>query len=555
MKRMGRPTGARLPALVAAALATSLVAGAGFGVANASPAGHLGGPAAAGSASLRARMLTFQRQHGYLPLKGFDALRRAKAHAAAVVASRGVRAAETAGGAGGAGPFIAPAKGAPKVGSSWLGPKGPTPPDANGAVGPNSYIEITNGPVSIFERDGTLIATANLNTLTGNSSGGDPMVLWDPDTQRFYYSAIGPTSTIDWGFSKSADPRSIPGDCCAYDTSYGFPQGTIPDYPKLGQTKGFLMVGINLYPPGSQMATEGDLLWTQKPQGSKTIKKCPKAESFTSGLFRDLRNQDGSQAFTPVPAVQTDPSSSGYVMAMSDIECPPTCGTGTLLTVYTLKPKKGDPTKPALSKASSMTVGDYESPPDAPQKGTDRQLDTLDGRITHAVSGVDPRVGSATVWVSHCVLGGAGAEVRWYEVSPGAHAHVVQSGAATSSKLYVYNGGISNDRTVDAKGNAAHGSAMVMGFDTSSSKAYLAVQMVSKRGRQMQSGFVLVYQSTGPFDPPGTCGDSGCRWGDYSGATPDPAASLSKPRGEVWLTNEITDGDSNRPTWNWEALP
>jgi len=389
----------------------------------------------------------------------------------------------------------------------------------------------------------------------GNVSGGDPTILWDADTRRFYYSAIGPNATIDWGFSKSANPVKIPGDWCSYDTSYGFPQGTIPDYPKLGQTKGFLMVGINLYPPGSQIATEGDVLWTQKPKGSDPITTCPSADSFSSGLFRNLRNEDGSQAFTPVPAIQTDPSGSGYVLAMSDIECPPICGAGTLLTVYTFKPKKDDPTTPALSKPSTMVVGEYFAPPDAPQKGTIRELDTLDGRITHAVSGMDPRLGTTTVWVSHCVLGGAGAEVRWYEVIPGKEASVAQSGAATDPNLYVYNGGISNDRTVDAKGRTAHGNSMVLGFDTSSTNAYLAVQMVSKHGGGAQSAFVLVYQSTGPFDPPGTCGDFGCRWGDYSGATPDPAAPLSAKRGVVWLTSEITDGDSNRPTWNWEAMP
>jgi len=164
-------------------------------------------------------------------------------------------------------------------------------------------------------------------------------------------------------------------------------------------------------------------------------------------------------------------------------------------------------------------------------------------------------VGATTVWVSHCVLGGAGAEVRWYEVLPGPSASVLQSGAATDPDLYVFNGGISNDRTVNAKGKTAHGDAMVLGFDTSSTAAYLAVQMVSKRGAGAQSPFVVVYQSTGPFDPPGTCGDFGCRWGDYSGATPDPAAAISGNHGEVWFTNEITDGDSNRPTWNWEALP
>ncbi len=239
---------------------------------------------------------------------------------------------------------------------------------------------------------------------------------------------------------------------------------------------------------------------------------------------------------------------------MSDIECPPTCGAGTLLTTYTLKPSKQDPTVPSLSAPVTLTVGRYKNPPDAPQKGTTLLLDTLDGRLTHAVSGFDPRVGKTTVWVTHCVLGGAGAEQRWYEIIPGKNASLLQSDAGTDPDLYVYNGAVSNDRTVNASGVAAHGSTMVLGFNTSSAVAYVAVQMVSKVGSKAQSGFVLVKQSKAPFAPT-SCGSLGCRWGDYSGATPDPAAKITDHRGKVWFTNEWTEGDSLRPTWNWEAIP
>jgi hypothetical protein len=38
-------------------------------------------------------------------------------------------------------------------------------------------------------------------------------------------------------------------------------------------------------------------------------------------------------------------------------------------------------------------------------------------------------------------------------------------------------------------------------------------------------------------------------------ATPDPAAHLLAARGEIWLTNEITDPAINGPSWNWGALP
>jgi hypothetical protein len=508
------------------------------------------GPAAGAGASEPSRpstfnALTYLRQHGYLPLRGVETLRRAKARAAATVAAWHHDSSAPA----------ASAPSGPGIGAKWQGVYYPavSPSDSNGAVGPKSYMEVVNVQVGIYKRDGTLISQAPFSTLTGHG-GSDPMVLWDPDTQRFYYNILNvAASNMDWGFSKDSNPTSIPGSFCNYETSFGYPDRSIPDYPKLGQSKNFLMIGVNFYRTIlDQMALHSDVLWIAKPKGSGAITKCPDAGSFKSGKIAKLKNEDGSQAFTPVAAIQTDPSGYGYVVAMSDIECPPICGKGTLLTLYTLKPSKSDPRVPTLTPPQSVTVGAYKSPPDAPQKGTDNLLDTLDGRLTHAVSGIDPKVGKTTVWVSHTVLGGAGSEVRWYELLPGTNPKVIQSGAVSDAKLYVFNGGISTDRTVNASGKAAHGSAMVLGFNTSSSSAYPAIQMVSKTGSHSQSAFVMVEQAT-TFHTDFTCKPT-CRWGDYSGATPDPAADLSSAKGEAWLTCQLTIG-TRWNTWNWEAKP
>jgi hypothetical protein len=103
-----------------------------------------------------------------------------------------------------------------------------------------------------------------------------------------------------------------------------------------------------------------------------------------------------------------------------------------------------------------------------------------------------------------------------------------------------------------------------LGYTTSSAFDFPAIQMVSKIGANPQSAPVLVHQSLGsdqgfdcfinPF-PPGAC-----RWGDYAGATPDPAASPSLPHGRVWLTNEWTSPvvdpiNATWLTWNWQAIP
>jgi hypothetical protein len=487
----------------------------------------------------------YRDAHGYLPLSGVANLKATKAHSAAVAASwhRTTH------------PNIPVAPLAPTVGASWQGTASSnvTPPDPNGAIGPSSYIETVNQRMAIYTRTGAAVANATWTTINGHSNDSDPMILWDPHTQRFYYNVLNvANATMDWGFSKSSNPTTLPGGFCNYSSSFGYPSTSIPDYPKLGQTADFLLIGVNFYPTASSAeATSSDVLWISKPQGTGTITTCPAGGSFSTGKFTGLLNSDGSQAFTPTPAIQTDPSGTGYVAAMSDIECPPRCGTGTLLSIFTVTNGGGTP---AISGPTTITVGSYQPPPDAPQKSSANQLDTLDGRITHAVSGFDPTVGVTTVWTAHSVLGGAGSQIRWYEVNPTAGT-LVQSGAATDPSLYVYNAGISNDRTCTAT-TCAHGDSMVLGFTTSSSSTFTTDRMVSKVPGSPQSAFIAIAAST-KADKNFSC--SPCRWGDYGGATPDPAASLTAAHGEVWLSNQLTTGgnfaSSGDATWNWEARP
>jgi hypothetical protein len=431
---------------------------------------------------------------------------------------------------------------APIVGASWQGLNDPslTPADPNGAIGPNSYVEIINEMLGIYQRNGTLIASATLHTLTGdNNFLGDPMVLWDPISQRFYYNVWDITlQTMQWGFSKDDHPTSIPGSFCAYSASFGYATSEYPDYPKLGQTKDFL-------------------LWIDKPQGSGPITTSPAPSNFSTGKYTDLRNQDGSQAFTPVPAMQVDPSSAGFVLTSSDIECPDICGTGDVITVHPVRPTPGNPSVPqVLVTGKSVTVPTYAPPPaNAPQKGTSNLLETLDGRLEHAVSAIDPSIGRMVVWTGHAVASGSKTEFRWYEVdvhSP-THPTIAQSGTVSDPNLWVFDGALAPDRTVNPSGRA-HGESIVIGFTTTSSTTFPAAQMVSKVGSGAQSAFVMVHPSP-TFDSDFSCPQLpyNCRWGDYAGATPDPTASLAAAHGKVWLTNQWTNGTNQ--TWNWEALP
>jgi hypothetical protein len=493
--------------------------------------------------------IRYLKMHGYFPLRGADVLAKAKAHAAAVVAAQKGQPAPAA-----------PAGGsAPVIGASWQGVSNPfvSPPDPNGAIGPSSYIEIINQNISIYNRTGGLIATAPLTTLTGDFGGflSDPMILWDPASQRFFYNVWDVNdSKMDWGFSKDANPTTIPASWCNYISSFGYTTNDLPDYPKLGQTRDFLLIGVNHYTsPQFLHADRTDLLWINKYKNKNPVTTCPSASTFGAGIFKNLKNEDNTIAFTPVPPIQTDTSPNTFIITSSDIECPDICGTGTLITVHALRPSPTNPLVPQLKvKGQSITVGAFESPPDAPQKNSSDTLDTLDGRLTHAVSGKDPsHSNKLAVWVAHSVLGGAGARINWYEINPlpVSNPTLFQSGSVSNANLYVFNAGISNDRACDLAG-CAHGDSMVVGFSTSSSTAFPAAQMVSKIGAGAQSSFVVVKQST-TFDNDFTCAPT-CRWGDYGGATPDPTKKGGTV-GEVWLSQQFTDGTAE--TWNWEATP
>ena len=444
----------------------------------------------------------------------------------------------------------------PAAGPSWEGQfeSDLAPPDPTGAVGPNSYIELINLRFGIYGRDGTLISQGTMQDLTNlpQDELSDPQVAWDPSTGLFYYLILDfNTNEFGVGWSRTANPQSA-ADFCKYVANFGYGSFILPDYPKLGFSRDFLLIGSNEF--FLQALYNGsDVDWIAKPPAGP-LSTCPDPSTFKLGSFTSLTNADGSSATTPVPAVQTDPNGTGWVTATPDASV----STGHYLSLFSIT-KSGTGTA-VLGAARTLPVSAFDVPAQAQQAGGP-PIDTLDGRLEHTVSGVDPSHGSVNaVWTAHSVFGGAGAEERWYEIDPTGPT-LLQHGVATSATLDVWNGAIAPDRAVSGA-STAFGADMVMGFSTSSPTDYPAIQMISKVGSSPQSGFVMVKQSRGinddfscysPYGPP-------CRWGDYSGASADPAADPSGAAGSVWLSGEwnVASTDPNGMdwrTWNWKAVP
>ena len=449
---------------------------------------------------------------------------------------------------------VSAAPSGPRVGPSWKGQaeNDLAPPDPTGAIGPSSYIELINLRYGIYGRDGSLVNEGDLGALTlfPVSELSDPQIVWDPYSQRFYYLVLDfNNSAYAFGYSKSAAPQSAT-DFCHYYVGAFYSNLYLPDYPKMAVTQDFVLVGTNVFLLAS-LYNGSDVDWFQKP----TDPTCP-SQLGAGGVFSALKNADGSLTSTPEPAVSADTTSGGWIVGSADV------GTGSASFLTLFKVSRNASGYATISAPTRLAVASYQMPANAPQKGATQVLDTMDTRLTHAVAGFDPRIGATAVWTAHTVFGGAGAEDRWYEIGTAGTPQVVQAGKVTDPTLYVWNGAVSPDRAADdaTDATAVTGSNMVMGFNTSSANTYSALQIVSKRGADGQSGMVLVKQSLGPnIDFACGGGNSGnvCRWGDYAGAVPDPLMSSG---GEVWLSGEWNDPatDGSTPTWqtwNWAAFP
>ena len=487
--------------------------------------------------------------YGWLPLHAREfALAKEAANARAGLAGNHGK----PGRGGGGGPTVSTY---PNVSPSFSAAfqQGLTPPDTTGAIGPDRYIETINTQYAIYDRTGSLINSGALSSLTGVAGGlfghslSDPQLMWDAKTQRFYYSAVYYDAFLSdnglaVGWSKTATPSKA-SDFCQYAISFG---DELPDYPKLGDSSDFLLYGYNQFGffgtsyDGSEFAT------LNKPAAGAS---CAPTTAFTVSTSGVLRNADSSLAATPVPANLVDDSSgAGYVVANADLSVTPSADFASVYSVTTGGTDVNGIPIPSINGPTSVTVPSYSMPANAPQSGSPYLLDTLDGRFEAAVAAIDPGHGNkVALWTAHAVFGGAGSEERWYEIDPAAGL-LLQTNPVTSGSLFIWNGAVSPDRA-NTGTTAAFGDSMAMSVSTSSNTSFPAIQLVWKKGAGAQSPLTNLVQATGPNIDFSCSSTTPCRWGDYSGASPDPAASGTV--GKVWLANQynLASGSTSSTAW------
>jgi hypothetical protein len=140
-----------------------------------------------------------------------------------------------------------------------------TPPDTNGDVGPDHYVQMVNLITTVYNKDGTVADGGGpfaSNTIWGGMGGlcqtsnkGDPIVLYDETNDRWLFSQFA----FNDGFTELSHciAVSVPalpgenGDPLGAFNRYEFPFNNLglPDYPKHGIVSNSITMTANLFTP------------------------------------------------------------------------------------------------------------------------------------------------------------------------------------------------------------------------------------------------------------------------------------------------------------------
>lgn len=405
------------------------------------------------------------------------------------------------------------------------------PPDTQLAAGPTSLLETINSSGSVWSKTGTLIKDFDLNAFFPVPSGysfTDPRVVYDAASQRWFVSGLAFNSANDSQVyvmvSQSSDPT---GSWTPY-TIESNTNGTIYDQPKLGISDDKVVVSWNDY-GGSNLAFTGSEIWVL--QKSDMLSQ---ANTVAEVSFRGMKNR-----FDIVPAISLSTTTTEYLTYNN---ADPNLNQNTPQPTVGVIALTGTPAQNNVKVTETdLPISATALPPTAVQPGANSpNIATNDDRFVSTVwqngilwtGGNDQCTPSGDTTNRSCL--------RLIQINTaGASPIVTQDFDVGASGAYLYFPAI----TLDGAGNA------FVSFTESSSTMYASAMTAAQpvAGPSGSLGAIqMIHAGQGVFN---WCGQPCAnpeynRWGDYSGAAPDPVDPT-----QVWVTAEYAASSSQVLDW------
>lgn len=399
----------------------------------------------------------------------------------------------------------------PGVGFNGQGPTGSYPPDTDGDVSDEHFIQVVNSKYNVYTKDGTkVLGPLNLSTLWQSLPGpwqganhGDPIVLWDEGAERwmitqFYVPNSGNNYEL-FAISESSDPL---GAYHLYAFSFGT---TMNDYPKIGVWRDGYYATYNMFQNGGHTGSRITCV-----DRDKMLIGDPDAEMISfhkNGYYSTMPADIDGEALP----LETDACPVMYITSAKTIQ------------LWGLAADWETPANSSLNLMKTLIPTNFSKFNGNITQPNGQSLDALQNMIMNrlAYRKFDTY---ASMVVNHTVYASGKAGIRWYEMrkedgdewalyqegtyAPDTDVHRWMGSAAMNGR-----GDISIAYSV-ANNDDVHPSIRYTGRLAADPLGEMTIQEVElKTGTTSQSGF--------------------SRWGDYSCLNVDPADDTT-----FWFTTE-----------------
>ncbi|MGE5318260.1 MAG: BACON domain-containing protein [Chloroflexota bacterium] len=413
------------------------------------------------------------------------------------------------------------------------------PPDCNGTIGPNHYMQTVNTTYAIYDKNGTKVAgPTNMNQLFGSVPGsscndGDPIVLYDEMADRWFaaeFSLCQNPNRMLIAISTTNDPTGT-------WYQYSFNMNGMPDYEKFGIWNDGYYMGTN--------TSSGTDIYVFERAVMIAGGTNPKMVSF------DNQWRPGTvDGFVMVPPVDCDgdappANEPALFIAQQDDAFG---GSADQLWIYELHADWTTTTNSTFTRVQQLNVEPYDSNfgnnwNNIKQPNTSQEVDGVPQVIMNVPQyrnwgSYETLMCCHTVDVDQTDHAG----VRWYELRR------VNSGDWTVRQSGTY----APDEHSRWMGSVMmNGSREIgLGYSISSTSVFPGIRYTGQTQEEYNAASGIMDVAEGVIHE-GTASQTGAnRWGDYSGLQVDPVDD------EVfWYTNQYVSGGQKTKVGSFNVGP
>ncbi len=410
-----------------------------------------------------------------------------------------------------------------------VGASGSYPPDSDGDVSHDYYMQVVNARFAIYNKAGTKLMGPTLssvifNGLPNNSNDGDAVVLYDENADKWLFSQFSLPNYPNGPFyqnvaiSQTNDPRGT-------WYRYQFQFADMPDYPKLSVWgDGYYMTDHRFSSGSGTFLTPGAVAMDR----SKMIVGDPTAAMITFNL--------PSSSWGPLPAdCDSDFPPAGT-------PCPFAYLTSTATSnvrIYNFHADWVTPSNSTFAQAYNITLSPFVAlgaqAVIVPQLGTTQKLSVMAGKKAMFRMPFRKFDDHWSMLINTTVSANGIAGIRWMELRNVAGAwSLYQEGTyAPEDENWRWMGSIA----MDSSGNIA------LGYSISSGSMYPSIRYTGRLANDPLGQMTIAER--GIINGGGSQTNTDGRWGDYSAMVADPSEN-----GKFWYTQEYFSTSSNA---NWKT--